>query len=233
MKLIGYIRVSTNEQSKEGVSLAAQEADIINYCKALHHDLIEVVRDEGISGKDMNRNGLQHAILALQENKCDGLIVVKLDRLSRNLENLIWLAENIFKGRRLVSVRDHIDTSSAAGRLLFHILGSVAQWERETIAERVSDAMQHLIAKGVKMGAMPYGLMRLDERDEHGRQLIVENPKEMEAVRFVLTCRNQSKPMAYWRIAKMMNEQGIPTRNGGRWQPMTVYQIAKRGSIEP
>lgn len=96
MKVIGYVRVSTEEQATQGVSLAAQEAKLRQYRELFGHDLVEVVNDGGQSAKTLNRPGLQSALAALKNGQADGLLVLKLDRLTRSVRDLGELLESYF-----------------------------------------------------------------------------------------------------------------------------------------
>jgi site-specific DNA recombinase len=98
------------------------------------------ILEDAESGATLERQGLQTALGMLQRGEADGLAVVKLDRLTRNLSDWQWLAENAFRERELLSVQDAVDTRTAAGRLVLNVLLSVAAWERETIGERTKQA---------------------------------------------------------------------------------------------
>lgn len=153
MKVIASFRVSTEEQASHGVSLAAQEAKVRAYCDLYGHDLVEVVVDAGQSAKSLNRPGLQRALVALKVGEAEGLLVLKLDRLTRSVRDLGELLEAYFQKAALISIQEQCDTSSAAGRLVLNVMTSVAQWERETISERTNAALQYKKSQGVKLGA--------------------------------------------------------------------------------
>lgn len=232
MKLIGYVRVSTTEQAKDGASLDAQEADISNYCALYEHELIHVIRDEGESGKSLQRPGVQEAIELVESGSADGLIITKLDRLSRSVRDLLEVAESRLKDKSIISVREQFDTTTAAGRLVFNMLASVAQWERETIADRVSQTLQYLKSKGVWLGRVPYGYTRTEERDTEGRRIIVENQEEQSILKYILTCRSYQKPISYHRIADLLNKGEIKPRFADKWSAQTIHNIATRGKIK-
>ena len=93
MRVIGYVRVSTNEQAENGVSLAAQEQKIRSYCKGNGWQCVRVVRDDGYSAKDLKRPGLQHILAEFpaRKRRFDGIVVAKLDRLTRSVRDLVRL----------------------------------------------------------------------------------------------------------------------------------------------
>ena len=140
----GYIRVSTDEQVDEGLSLDAQRTRIKGYSKAHDLELIKIYADEGITGRTLERPGLQDLLQQVKGKDGEAIIVYRLSRLSRNTRDLLMLVEDIFlRGNsRLVSINEHIDTESAMGRFLLTIMGAMAQMERELISERTKAALR-------------------------------------------------------------------------------------------
>ncbi|MBI3722714.1 recombinase family protein [bacterium] len=157
-RVIGYVRVSTDKQADEGVSLAAQRSKLEAYASLYGLELVEVVVDAGVSAKTLDRPGLGRALDRLARGEADGLLVAKLDRLTRSVRDLGTLIAEHFETAALLSVAENIDTRSAAGRLVLNVLASVAQWEREAIGERTSAAMAHMAEEGrFTGGEAPYG----------------------------------------------------------------------------
>src|SRR4051812_42961505 len=155
MRVVGYIRVSTEEQASEGISLDAQRAKLEAYARLYDLDLVAVEVDAGASAKTLERPGLRAALARLEAGDVEGLLIAKLDRLSRSVLDWNTLIESHFGpagGRQLFSVADSIDTRTAAGRLVLNVLMSVAQWERETIVERTRDAMAHKRTRSERVG---------------------------------------------------------------------------------
>src|SRR6476661_5883591 len=121
MRVIGYIRVSTDEQATGGQSLGAQRAKINDYARLYDLELVAVIEDAGVSAKSLNRPGLQKALAMLRSGKVDGLVIAKLDRLTRSVADWQTLIDDYFgerAGKQLFSVADSIDTRTAAGRLV-------------------------------------------------------------------------------------------------------------------
>lgn len=207
MKTVGYIRVSTEEQAREGISLATQEAKLRSYAVTYELDLVEVIVDPGHSAKTLARPGLQAALTSLDEGRADGLLIARLDRLTRSVRDLGALLDSYFKTRfNLLSVADHIDTRTAAGRLVLNLLTSVAEWERETIGERTAMALAHKKAQGVRLGAPP-----------------LENPQAIARMREL-----RDQDLTYRAICETLTREGYPTMKGGSWQPNTVRRILER-----
>lgn len=226
-RVVGYIRVSTEGQADSGVSLEAQRAKLAAYAVAMDLDLVAVHLDAGLSAKTLARPGLQAALAALDSGEVEGLLVAKLDRLTRSVRDLGDLLERYFATRfSLLSVADSIDTRSAAGRLVLNVLGSVGQWERETGSERTRDALAHLKAKGVRLGGAALGWTRTEGTDEAGRRLIADVQREAETVARILTLRAEGKKLR--EIADVLTAEGRATKVGGRWHASTVRNVVRR-----
>lgn len=223
MKVIGYCRVSTDGQAESGLGLADQEAKIRAYCELYGLELVEIVRDAA-SGKSLERPGLQFTLQVLKSGKAEGLIVAKLDRLTRSVKDLGFLLEDYFAERfSLFVVSEQIDTRTAAGRLLLNLLTSVAQWERETIGERTKAALKQKRERGEKTGGyVPFGF----DADACGK--LATNENEQKAIARIIELRG--KGHTYEAIAEALNKDGILTKQGKTWSKASVYQIYKKAA---
>lgn len=154
-----YLRVSTDEQAQSGVSLSMQREMCEMYVRM--HDLptdIMVYEDDGKSAKNMDRPSLDRLRSDVTSRIIKNIVVFKIDRLTRNMYDLCTLMLEFDKyGVAMHGVRDKLDTSSASGRLIVHIMGAVAEWERETIADRTRSGLAHIKQQGYHLGAAPYG----------------------------------------------------------------------------
>lgn len=232
---IGYVRVSTDEQSEHGVSLAAQEAKLRAYCDLYNITLVRVVVDAGESGKSLNRPGLQDALRGLDRREADGIIIAKLDRLSRNVSDWNTLVSRYFgekPGKQLWSVADSIDTRTAAGRMVLNILMTVAQWERETIAERTTDALQYKRRRSEKTGgAVPFGFQRgPDKPGPKGLPIktLVPCPAEQDVIANIRSLRASGMTLA--AICDRLNSQGITRREGAQWEHSYVSRLISKSA---
>jgi len=229
-RVVGYVRVSTERQADEGVSLDAQRSKLRAHCMAHDLELVAVESDEGISAKTLERPALQRALTMLREHQADALLVPKLDRLTRRVVDLGLLIETYFAEGRwaLVSVADQIDTRTAAGRMTLYILMSVAQWEREAIGERTADALAHLRAEGVPLGRPALGWRHTGETDPAtGRRVLGAVEGELAAMARIRALRAEGR--SYAAIARQLTAEGYPSQRGGRWLPNTVRRVWLRG----
>lgn len=219
-KVIGYIRVSTEEQAREGVSLKAQEGKIRAYAELCDLGEVEVISDEGKSGKDLRRAGIQRVIKLARDNMMTHLIVYKLDRLTRRCFDLLMLVEEVFKpaGVEFHSITEKIDTASAQGKFFLTITGAISQMERDLISERTKEALQWKKKNGEDLGTPPWGFQMNDKRLE-------KKEDELEIVGEIKKLRR--KRLTFRAIARQLNEQGIPSKQGKSWHPGTVHSILK------
>ena len=219
MKAVGYIRVSTEEQATKGVSLDAQKKKIMAYAGLYDIELVDIIIDAGQSAKNLKRDGLKRVLAMLDNGDCAAMVVVKLDRLTRSIADLDWLLNNYFADKfSLMSVSEQVDTRTASGRLVLNMLMSVAQWERETIGERTSVALQHKKSQGEYVGGAGYGYTVT------GNKLV--KTKEYKTVELIQRLRGEGKTLA--AIANYLNSEGIKTARGGKWYGKTVSNIIKR-----
>ncbi|MBU2052992.1 MAG: recombinase family protein [Nanoarchaeota archaeon] len=154
-----YIRVSTEEQARHGVSLAAQEEALKNYASALGYAIFNIYKDEGKSGKDIKgRSEMQLLLEDAKYRKFQAIFIYKLDRFSRSLRDLIETIEKLKGwGIDFVSLQDKIETTSASGKLMFHIISAFAEFERNVTGERTKFAMDKQARDGNHITRAPWG----------------------------------------------------------------------------
>ena len=163
IKAVAYIRVSTEEQASEGVSLGAQEAKVRAYCTLRGLDLVELVIDAGVSaGKGLaTREGGARVLELVRTRKVAAVVALKLDRLFRDASDCLAVTAAWDKADVSLHLVDMggqaVDTSSAMGRFFLTIMAGAAEMERNLIRERTKTAMAHKKSKGELVGAVPYG----------------------------------------------------------------------------
>ena len=206
MKLVGYVRVSTEEQADSGAGLQAQRAALVAEAARRGFDLVHVFEDAGASGKAISgRPGLTAALEAVETGQADGLVVAKLDRLSRSLLDFTELMEHSRRRRwTLIALDLGVDTSTPAGEMLANVLAVFAQFERRLIGQRTREALAVKREQGVRLGR-PRSLS-----DDVRRRIV----------------RDRRKGLSLSAIAAALNDEGVPTAQGGRrWYPSTVRAI--------
>lgn len=154
-----YVRVSTEEQVKHGVSLAAQEEALKNYSAALGYEIFKIYKDEGKSGKDLkHRPEMQSLLQDAEARKFQAIFIYKLDRFSRSLMDLLETIEKLKDwGIDFVSLQDKIETTSASGKLMFHIISAFAEFERNVTSERTKFSMDKKARDGSPITRAPFG----------------------------------------------------------------------------
>ncbi len=207
MRLIAYLRVSTEEQADVGYGLDAQELELRRTFELRGWDLLELVRDEGISGSTLERPGLQRALRAIATGEADGLVVTKLDRLTRSVVDFGDLLEWFdAAGATLVALDVNVDTSTPGGRMIAQIIVVIAEWERETIAARTKAGLAAKRAKG----------------QPTGRPSVSDRPELADRIRGM-----RDSGMTLQAIADQLTEEGIPTARGAaKWRPSAVQSAA-------
>ena len=221
MKAIGYVRVSTDGQAQDGVSLDAQEAKLRAWAELNGAESVTVFRDAGLSGSRAdNRPGLQEALNAVGGG--DALLVYSLSRLARSTKDTISIAEALARrGADLVSLSEKIDTTTAAGKMVFRMLAVLSEFERDQVSERTRLALAHKRAHGEKTGGdVPYGY-----RLEAGR--LIPDPSEQKAI--ALIRRLHRKGYSLRGIAQELEARGYRTKTWRtHWQPAAVSAVLKR-----
>jgi len=220
MKAIGYLRVSTQGQAEDGVSLDAQEAKVRAWA-GLNSVEVVIFRDKGISGKRAdNRPGLVAALDVV--GKGDTLVCYSLSRLSRSTKDMLALADVLAKKEAdLVSLSEKIDTTTATGKMVFRMLAVLSEFERDQISDRIRFALAHKRVCGEKTGGdVPFGY-----RARSGK--LYRHGEEQKAVRRVMDLRGKGESLR--DIGRALEAAGIARKGGSRtWHPQAVLRIIAR-----
>ena len=220
---IGYIRVSSAQQAQEGVSLEAQQAKIEQWCLANGYELVNVFKDEGISGKRMDtRQGLQDALATIK--KGNAFVFYSMSRVARSTKDMLSIGDLITKKRAdMVSVIEDFDTTSASGKLMFQMLAVLAEFERNLVGERTATVLQNKKAnRQVYTNQTPYGFKAVNGRLEQVKQ-------EVKVVAEIQQAR--AKGQTLQAIADNLNLRGIPTKTNKQWQPATIHLLLQRSAL--
>jgi site-specific DNA recombinase len=218
MKCAIYRRVSTEMQREEGYSLEAQKSRLLSYIESQGWELTEDYADEGVSAKDIERPALQRLLADMAAGKFEVLLVYRLDRLVRSvtdLHNLLTLFEK--HNVKFKSATEVFDTTSAMGRLFITMVGAMAQWERENLAERVSMGMMKRHEEGQRNGAAaPFGY----DIGENG--VLTINEDEAKWVRYIF---ESFKKKGRRMLAVELNNAGVRTKRGDLWNDFGLNYV--------
>jgi len=202
--MVGYIRVSTDEQADSGLGLASQRAAVAAEAERRGWALL-AVHEDALSGKNLDRPGLAAALAAVESGAAAGIVVAKLDRLSRSLKDFAELmARAQARGWNLVALDLGVDLSTPAGEFMAGVMASAAQWERRIIGQRTKDALAVKRSQGVRLGR-PNALPR-------------------EVVSRIIGAYRAGE--GWSAIARSLDKDGVSTAHGGsRWYPSTVRSV--------
>jgi DNA invertase Pin-like site-specific DNA recombinase len=224
-KAVGYVRVSTEEQASQGLSIPAQKEAIVAYARMRGLELVDVIVDAGVSGGRAlgTRPGGQKLLNMLAEGKASHVVALRLDRLFRNASDCLATVEAWTKRGIVLHLLDvsgnSVDTSSAAGKFMLTILAAVAEMERNLIAERIRNVLGWKRKNGKVFGHEPFGFAR------DGDNLI---PIEAEQRAMDLILELRARGYSLRKIARTLEARGIPTKKGGRWAAATVRKLLAR-----
>ena len=216
-----YVRVSTQEQAKEGYSVDEQLDRLRKYCEAHDWKLVKEYVDPGYSGAKLERPAITQLIKDVQEGKISRILVYKLDRLSRSQKDTLYLIEDVFlaNGADFVSMTENFDTSTPFGKAMIGILSVFAQLEREQIRERMAMGKEGRAKEGKWHGGVkvPIGYRFTDD-------LLVVDPYEANIVK---TCfRRYASGASVDQIYAELKEAGLKSSYGEVAKP-TIYFMLK------
>jgi len=203
---VAYIRVSTSEQADSGAGLAAQRATIEAEAARRGWTLAAIYEDAGASGKSLSgRTALAEALSDLDRGDAAGLIVAKLDRLSRSVADAAELLDRAQRaGWALVACDLGVDTSTPTGEAMANVMSSFAQLERRLIGQRTREALAAKRAQGVRLG----------------------RPRTLPAEVAARIVSDRRGGLGWSAIARALDSEGVATAQGGaRWYPATVRSV--------
>lgn len=225
LQAVGYVRVSSAKQVEEGVSIEAQKEKIKQWIKLNDANLIGIFEDNGITGRNTNgRPGFQEALELVVKEKAV-MVCYSLSRLSRSTKDMLQIGTKLEKaGAELVSVQEQINTTTAAGKMVFRMLAVLNEFEIDLISERTKTALAHLKKQGKKTGGIvPFGW----NVDETGK--LHKNPEEQKVIRKIMNLHNGG--MKFQTIGNHLNGRGITTKTGKQWYAQSVKNVVLANSI--
>ncbi|PFK01346.1 hypothetical protein COI97_15890 [Bacillus cereus] len=217
MKCVIYRRVSTDEQAEKGFSLENQKLRLESFATSQGWEVVGDYVDDGFSGKNMDRPALKRMFNNV--DKFDVIIVYKLDRFTRSVKDLNEMLEKIKEHNiAFKSATESIDTTTATGRMILNMMGTTAQWERETICERVRD----VFGKMREQGLYPNGKPTYGYKMENGTLSLI--PDEVENVKLMF---EMIKSHGQLHIAKTLRARGIKTTKGYDWMGSSIGRLLR------
>lgn len=221
LTVIGYVRVSSQEQAAEGISLDAQRARIEAWAEATEATLLDVVEDGAVSGTRHlaeREGGVRIARLLEQRRpEADAVVITRLDRLGRNAAETLGHLRCFASGRvGLVSIADRLDLTTPAGRAMASMSAVFAELEKELIGQRTAEALARLQVEGRPYGAVPFGYVREGDR-------LLPDTDEQQVIKEIVELRESR--CSFREIASWLNDRGIPAKRGGRWSAMSARSI--------
>lgn len=232
MRVVGYVRVSTDRQVDAGSGLDVQRQAVRAWCRDQRHRLVALVADEGVSGTLADRPALAEALALLREGEARGLVVHRLDRLARDLvlqEQL--LAECWRMGATVSSTAAGEDAylsddpADPSRRLIRQVLGAVSDYERAMVRLRLATGRRHKAdAGGYAFGAPPFGY-----RADGGR--LVPRPEEQPALALITELHQAqvaTGETSLRRIAAALTDAGHRPRRGEAWHVGVLGRIVAR-----
>ena len=220
MKLVGYVRVSTESQ-EDNTSLADQQRRIRAYCEAFGHELLEVFIEVG-SGKDTENRPQFQSALARLKTDADGIVALKLDRIARNCRDVLELVEDVLQpaNKALVLLDLNVDTSTPTGKMILTMMAAVAELERAQINERTQGGRKAKASQGgYAYGSPAFGQTAVDGE-------LVANDDEQQVIEIIRKHHKSGKSLR--AIAQYLNENGYKSKRGKDWQHTSVKTILDR-----
>ncbi len=227
-KAIGYVRVSTEEQAKDGESLRRQETMIRAEAERQGWELLAVLRDEGISGgkSASKRAGFAALVAMVKAKAADVVIVADLSRLSRSQKDTLIFLEDVCgpaKARLYTLDKGHVENKTVSGTMDLTLKALLAEVYRKEISEKTLRAMQFKRQRGEKLGGdVPFGFEAVGGK-------LVTSESEQAVIRLVQQQRRRGFSLR--KIAGKLQRRGATTKRGlAEWNPMQVQRILARAT---
>jgi len=220
MKVLGYVRVSSEIQKKKNNSIPLQKKKINEYCQLNDFELIDVYEDNGISGMSIDkRNGYKSMIQYLNDNDIDAIVVWSLSRLGRKMKDVVEFMDYLKQNNiGFYSIKENLNNNDKIGSLIMNILSSINEFEVEVIRERIKDVKRNKKQNGEVYGRMMYGFDNVNGK-------MVENKDEKRVISRIKNFR--SRGWSWRKISNRLNELNIKSKEDKIWYDGSVYNMMK------
>jgi DNA invertase Pin-like site-specific DNA recombinase len=187
----------------------------------MEYDLIRIYQDKGESGRDLRRRGIRDAMFDLTSDNIDGMVITKLDRLSRSIRDWANLMDTFAKcDKKLIAIMDSIDTSTAGGRMVANMFSVISAWELDVIKERTNAAFDYMRSQDRLCGLKaPFGWEKDPDRPKYVRLC----PVEADICRRVYKLRDAG--LSYREISDVLEDYGHVNRLGNKFGKESIRKI--------
>lgn len=220
MKILGYVRVSSVTQRDKGSSIKMQINKVNDFCKLNDYELLEIYKDDGISGMSIEkRDGYKEMLNYMLSNEVDGVVVYSLSRLGRKLRHVIEFMEILKENRiKFFSIKEGLNNDDIVGGLIMNILGSINEFEVNVLRERIRDVKRNKKERGEVYGRMVYGYDNIKGK-------MVVNEYERNIIKRIKNLR--SRKWSWRRISNKLNKEGIKSKEGNLWYDGSIYNMMR------
>jgi site-specific DNA recombinase len=217
MRAAGYVRVS-QERNVERQGLGAQEADVVRHVEYMQWELVEIYREEGVSGYKRDRPALERMLADAEAGRFDVAVFPSIDRIARSVRDTIDIEKQLRDcGISVAFIREGIDTATPIGAFFRNIMSSMAEFEGHLMHERMLSGLRAKAARGGYTGTwLAYGYEAVD-----GKVVVVE--PQAAVVRMVFEWRAEGRSLRH--MARDLNDRGIPAQQGGKWRTSAVWRL--------
>ena len=210
-----YIRVSTEDQAREGFSLPEQEKRLRAMCEYKGYEIYKLYKDAGISAKDMNRPAFEELLQDIREKKCNTIVVLKLDRLTRSVYDMEFIMKFLEENDAYLDcANEEINTTNSGGKMVARLLTTVSQNEIERTSERTKFGLAGAIKEGHIPGKNPLGYKR------DGKKLVID-PLTKDIVKRIYDLYFEGK--SYSNIATIFNQEEVLGKTN--WRDTGILRI--------
>jgi len=218
-RAVGYVRVSTEDQAREGISLDNQRDKIKAYAILKEFELVNIIEDKGISAKNLSRPGIKEILDIVRKKDVEAIITYKLDRMFRSTVDALETTKQFNKmGIAFHSIQETIDTQSAMGKFFFTLTAAIAEMERGIVSERTRSALKYKKSRNEKTGGItPFGYCV----NKNGQLFADKN--EQKIIKKILRLHN--KGWNYSMIARKLNSLGHKTKQNKSWYPQSIKNV--------
>jgi site-specific DNA recombinase len=231
MKTLAYIRISNSGQAETGFSIQNQKDRIVAYCAYNGFDTPVFFADEGFTGRNQNRPGLQQLINTIETEKVENVIIYALTRLGRNTIQTLQLIEKFNKkGIFLHSLSEKLDTSTAIGKFFVTTIAALAQLESDQISERTSSVLLNKKSKLETYSQAPYGLRIIGREVKDGKVIhagsLIPDQTESPVIKIIFDRNTYPE-----EIKNFLNSQNIKPKKANQWSRNNIVNILKNKPI--